>query len=139
MPAQNKNQGAKLAKAIQAAMERGIQEAVSQLDADLKAGSPVDEGRFRLGWTHVQAKGDPTTNAVPAENPSGEYPAPQDLDPTSVNPKLNQRIINNLPYASRLCRDGWSKKTSADWFLKIENQWLNGKYLDDAYRSQGLK
>lgn len=133
------DKGADIAKKIKEAMERGLQEAVAQLDADLKSGSPVDEGRFRLGWYHVQSEGDPTTNAVPAENPSGEYPAPQDLDPTSVNPKLNQRIINNLPYASRLCRDGWSKKTDADWFLKIENQWLNGKYLDEAYRKEGLK
>ena len=128
-----------MAKAINDAMERGIQAAVSQLDTDLKDGSPVDEGRFRLSWIHVQSKGDPTTNYAPPENESGNYPNPPPLDPTEVNPKLNQRIISNLPYSSRLCRDGWSKKTSADWFTKIENRWLNGKYLDDAYRNQGLK
>ena len=142
---------ADLAKKIEEAMGRGVQEAMAALDADLKNGSPVDTGRFRLGWIHVESSGDPQTNAVPAENDAGSYPNPPPLDPSEVNPKLNQRIVNNLPYARRLCKSGngnaisgeaaggWSKKVAPDWYTKIESKWDNGRYLDEAFKNQGLK
>ena len=129
-----------LTKAIKEALEQSIQEATAQLDTDLKNGSPVDSGRFRASWFHVQGPGDPNTNAVVPEPDEGQkVPAPPNLEPGEVNPKLNQKIVNNLAYANRLALSGYSKKVPEDWFTTIAARWEKGDYLDQALRDNGVK
>ena len=55
----------KLTKAIQEALEVSIQEATAQLDADLKNGSPVDSGRFRASWFHLNGTTQPGNAVAP--------------------------------------------------------------------------
>ena len=107
----------------------GIAKATAAADRDLKRGSPVDTGRFRASWFHVQSKGTPDTNAV---QPDGKdnYPV-EELDASQVDGTKNQLLINNLPYAQRLCEEGWSQKVPADWFQRIKQKWTNGGYFDD--------
>jgi hypothetical protein len=118
-------------------MERSIQASVAAVHADLIKGSPVDEGRFRASWFHAQSMAGPAdTNEMVPENESGSYPTPPPVDPVTVDPRQNQVLINNLPYATRLCFEGWSKKAPADWFTRIADRWRKGAYLDEAARRQ---
>lgn len=122
---------------LRLAMERSIQAAVADVHADLVKGSPVDEGRFRLSWFHVQARsGTADTNEMVPENEGGVYPNPPVLDAAAVDPHQNQTLINNLPYATRLCLEGWSKKSPPDWFTRIADRWQKGAYIDEASRRQ---
>ncbi len=116
-------------------MEKSIQSSVAAAHADLIKGSPVDEGRFRASWFHVQAANGPadTNDSVPV-NEGANYPSPTPLDPSAVDPHQNQALINNLDYATRLCLEGWSKKSPPDWFTRIANRWSKGAYLDEASR-----
>jgi hypothetical protein len=127
----------RLRKDLEANLAAGISIAVANIDNDLKDGSPVDTGRFRLGWIRVEGKG-ADSNAMPAEG-QDSYPAPPKTTPQQVNGKEDQRILNNLPYAQRLSLQGWSKKVSADWFTRIAQNVENGKYLTQAYRQLGFK
>jgi len=119
---------------LENALELSIQESVAQLDTDLKDGSPVDSGRFRASWFHAQSRsGLPTTDRVAPEVQKGsKVPAPAELRADSVDGLANHIVINNLPYAERLCEEGWSKKVSLDWYKRIGQRWENGKYLDEA-------
>ena len=118
-------------------MELSIQGAVAAVHADLIKGSPVDEGRFRASWFHAQAStGNADTNEMVPESDSGSYPQPLPTDPAAVDPHQNQVLINNLPYATRLCFEGWSKKAPPDWFTRIADRWQKGAYLEEAQRRQ---
>jgi hypothetical protein len=122
---------------LRSRMERSIQGAVAAAHADLIKGSPVDEGRFRASWVHAQAPNGPAdTNEMVPESDSGSYPQPPPMSPAAVDPRQNQRLINNLPYATRLCYEGWSKKAPPDWFTRIADRWNKGAYLDEASRRQ---
>ena len=128
-------------KKIMAELERelaqGIALATANIDADLKDGSPVDTGRFRVSWFHVEGTNADTDAVAPAGQSS--YPAPAKLDANDINGTKDQRILNNLPYAQRLCLDGWSKKVPSDWFTRIGQRVQDGAYLTEAFRSLGFK
>jgi hypothetical protein len=129
----------KLTEAIKEAMEQSIQEATAQLDADLKDGSPVDSGRFRASWFHLNGSTQ-AGNAVAPEPSEGQtIPAPPNLQPGEVNPKQDQVIYNSLPYSTRLALSGYSKKVPEDWFTTIAARWEKGDYLDKALRDNGVK
>ena len=121
---------------LENALELSVQEAVAQLDTDLKDGSPVDSGRFRASWFQAQARGsEPSTDRVAPEVKKGQkVQAPPALTPESLDGLANHIVINNLPYAERLCEDGWSSKVSEDWFKRIGQRWETGKYLEEALK-----
>jgi hypothetical protein len=122
---------------LENALELSVQESVAQLDTDLKDGSPVDSGRFRASWFQAQARGgDPSTDRVAPEVEKGQkVPAPPNLEAASLDGLANHIVVNNLPYAERLCEAGWSKKVSEDWFKRIAQKWDTGKYLDEALKN----
>ena len=117
-------------------VERCVQESVAALDADLKEGSPVDTGRFRASWFHAQDRGrvPDLDAAVPDPGPNGKVPPPPVLEADSLDGLANHIVINNLPYAQRLCEEGWSVQVDADWFKTIAHRWNTGKYLDEAFK-----
>ena len=117
-------------------LQRSVQEAVAQLDADLKDGSPVATGRFRASWFQEQSRGSmPDTDEVAPEPEKGTtVPPPEKLDPDSLDGLANHIVINNLPYATRLCEEGWSNQVDGDWFKTISQRWESGKYLDESFR-----
>ena len=127
----------KLMDELESKLAAGIAIAIANIDSDLKDGSPVDSGRFRLGWIRVEGK-NADSNAVPPEG-QDSYPAPPKISPQQVDGKQDQRLLNNLDYAQRLCLDGWSKKVPKDWFTNIAQRVENGKYLTEAYRTLGFK
>lgn len=117
------------------AMELSISEAVAAADADIKAGSPVDTGRFRASWFHAQSRQNvPDINSALPDSDGEKVPPPPNLSPGELDGMANHIIINNLPYAQRLCEEGWSEKVPADWFKSIAHRWESGKYLDDAFK-----
>ena len=91
--------------------------------------SPVDTGRFRSSWIHNE---DGDTDEVMSENKAGRYPQRPPVAPEQVNARKEQLLINNLPYATRLCLEGWSKKAAPDWFTSIGQRWQTGQYFDQA-------
>jgi len=103
---------------IQDRMDQLLRTTVLKTDELVKTKSPVDTGRFRLGWAIGE-------NAAPYQGPPpGDYrnkPAP----PLAVNYTLGQEKIgnvysvhNNLPYAERLAQ-GWSGQAPAGWVQGI--------------------
>ena len=122
-------------------VSRSVQESVAAMDADIKLASPVDTGRFRASWFHAQSRGSvPDIDAVVPEPEKGsKVPAPPPLDPDSLDGAANHIVINNLPYATRLCEEGWSTKVEPDWFKEIAHRWESGKYLDEAFRRNSGK
>lgn len=126
----------KIPEGLNDAMQISVQESVAAMDSDLKDGSPVDSGRFRASWFHAQARGgEPSTGKIVPEVEKGQrVSAPPSLDPDSLDGLANHIVINNLPYATRLCEAGWSKKVSEDWFKVIGQRWETGKYLDEALK-----
>ena len=131
-------QGDQIAKLLKQNIEESVGEAVAQCHADLVMWSPVDTGRFRASWFHVEGPG-ADTDAVAAETPGGgKVPAPPALDPSTIKGTSDQRIINNLPYATRLCEDGWSTKADPAGFKQIAQRFETGQYLDAALKRRGL-
>lgn len=127
-----RNDLSRMARDLRAAIEAGAREAVAAVHGDLIKGSPVDTGRFRASWFHVQSPGKPDTDEAAEPGRYGSPPSP--VDPSAVDPRQNQAFINNLPYATRLCLEGWSKKAPADWFTRIGDRWTKGAYLDEAFQ-----
>lgn len=90
---------------------------VLETDAELKARSPVDTGRFRASW------------AI-GENQTGNYDAgpststaPVTLNYTLGNEKIGNvyNIHNSLPYAEPLA-NGSSKQANAGWVDLVAKQ-----------------
>mgnify|MGYP001314148410 CR=1 FL=1 len=121
---------------LESAIEITVQETVAQLDSDLKEGSPVDSGRFRASWFQAQARGgEPSTGRVAPEVEKGQkVPAPPKLEAGSLDGLANHIVVNNLPYAERICEAGWSKKVNEDWYKRIAQKWETGKYLEEALK-----
>ena len=128
--------GKKIARQLEELIELSTAEAVAAVDADLKDASPVLSGRFRASWFVVQSRsGIPDTNEVVPEPAEGaKVPAPPTIDADQLDGGANTTIINNLPYAQRLCEQGYSKKVPANWFTNIKQRWVAGSYLDEAFR-----
>ena len=120
----------KVPEEFRKAVELGVAKATALTDRDLKKGSPVDTGRFRASWFHVESTGRPDTDEV---QPDGKesYPVTT-LDEGDVDGSKNQLLINNLPYSVRLTEEGWSQKVPADWFQRIKQGWMAGKYLKEG-------
>jgi hypothetical protein len=95
-------------------MEKLLRVAVLETDRQVKEKSPVDTGRFRLGWAIGE-------NAAPYQGPPpGNYRG-QPTPPLAVNYQLGQEklgnvysVHNNLPYAERLAQ-GWSNQAPSGW------------------------
>lgn len=95
-------------------MEKLLRSAVLETDRKIKEESPVDTGRFRLGWAIGE-------NAAPYQGPPpGDYRG-QSTPPLAVNYELGQErlgnvysVHNNLPYAEPLA-NGSSKQAPAGW------------------------
>jgi hypothetical protein len=87
---------------VNANMEKLLRTTVLQVDQRVKQDSPVDLGRFRLGWAIGE-------NAAPYQGPPpGDYRG-QNAPPLAVNYQLGREKIgnvysihNNLPYAEKL-------------------------------------
>jgi len=94
--------------------EKLLRVAVLETDRKIKEKSPVDTGRFRLGWAIGE-------NAAPYQGPPpGNYRG-QSAPPLAINYQLGQEklgnvysVHNNLPYAERLAQ-GWSQQAPAGW------------------------
>jgi len=113
---------------LREAMEAAAAEAVARVHADVVQESPVATGRFRASWFWIEG-GD--TSAVEGEASEGStIGAPTTVTPGEINPTIDQRIVNNLPYAERLCLDGWSNQVPPDWFTRIAQEWESGDYLN---------
>jgi hypothetical protein len=99
-------------------MEKLLRAAVLETDRQAKEKSPVDTGRFRLGWAIGE-------NVAPYQGPPpGNYRG-QSTPPLAVNYQFGQEklgnvysVHNNLPYAERLAQ-GWSGQASAGWVQGI--------------------
>lgn len=99
-------------------MEELLRTTVLKTDESVKFKSPVDTGRFRLGWAIGE-------NAAPYQGPPpGNYRG-QSAPPLAVNYQLGQEklgnvysIHNNLPYAEKLA-NGSSVQASAGWVQGI--------------------
>ena len=91
---------------------------VFETDAELKARSPVDTGRFRASW----AIGENQTGNYDA-GPS-QSTAPVTLNYTLGNEKIGNvyNIHNSLPYAERLAYQNWSKQAAAGWVDLVAKQ-----------------
>jgi hypothetical protein len=119
---------------LRARFERDVKQSVSNAHRDVIARSPVDTGRFRSSWIHNE---DGDTDAMTPENKAGRYPQRPPVAPAQVDAKKEQLLINNLPYATRLCMEGWSKKAAPDWFTSIGQRWQTGQYFAQANRESG--
>ena len=124
-----------LSPALKEAITQSVAEATARADGDLKNGSPVDTGRFRASWFHAQAAGGvpDRSDSLPPAGKGQSYPEPPPLDPKQLDGSKSQLIINNLPYATRLCEEGWSDKVPEDWFKRIGHKWETGGYLDESF------
>lgn len=92
-------------------MEKLLRAAVLETDSRLKAGSPVDTGRFRASWQVGE-------NAAPGgELPEGQYGSTPPLTRIGYQRETLGNVYsvhNNLPYAEPLA-DGHSKQAPAGW------------------------
>ena len=98
-------------------LNRLMRVVVLETDAELKARSPVDTGRFRASW------------AI-GENQTGNYDAgpststaPVALNYTLGNEKIRNvyNVHNSLPYAEPLA-NGSSKQANAGWVDLVAKQ-----------------
>jgi hypothetical protein len=127
-------------------MNQLVHAVVFEADAELKAQSPVDTGRFRASWVigenatgNYDAGAQQTStgeNVGKTEPPETPKPTP----PTGINYRPgNERIgntysiHNSLPYAERLAYQNWSTQAAAGWVDIIARQMTNrAKQLADT-------
>ena len=125
----------KLTEAIKEAMEQSIQEATAQLDADLKNGSPVDSGRFRASWFHVNGSTQAGNAVAPEPDEGQKIPAPPNLQPGEVNPKQDKSFtITALRHSLSLLAAAKIPELVHHDCCK----WEKGDYLD-SLRDNGVK
>jgi hypothetical protein len=127
-------------------MNQLVHAVVFEADAELKAQSPVDTGRFRASWVigenatgNYDAGAQQTStgeNVGKTEPPETPKPTP----PTGINYRPgNERIgntysiHNSLPYAEQLAYQNWSTQAAAGWVDIIARQMTNrAKQLADT-------
>lgn len=108
---------------------------VLEADKLVKEGSPVLTGRFAASW---QIGENSVDGPVAKEGDYGSEGVgtvirpPQGVNTNKITAANTYHIHNNLPYAERLCYQGWSKKVDANWFemvgkemQDISKQWWN--------------
>ena len=120
---------AKIADYMEGQVEQLLRVTVFEADQELKSKSPVDLGRFRIGWQI----GENSNNSTPP--PPGDYRG-KDAPPRGSNYIVGQEklgnyysIHNNLPYAEPLA-NGHSPQADAGWIDLI------GKEMQSYVRSQ---
>lgn len=92
--------------------EQLLRVVVLETDSRLKQESPVDTGRFRLGWA-ISEQGTPGYDPGPQTSPSGITP-PRKLDYQVERAGNVYHIHSNLPYAEPLA-GGSSTQAPAGW------------------------
>lgn len=87
----------------------------AQADLGSAAISPVDTGRFRSSW--FAAEGTASSEVAP----EGANSPNTDAASLRVDYRKDYHLTNSLPYAQRLCVEGWAVSKSPNWF----NDWRN--------------
>jgi hypothetical protein len=112
-------------------MEKLLRSTVLETDGLVKSKSPVDTGRFRLGWQV-------------GENAAGSTPPPPGIYPNvspmrAYNYQAGQEklgniysVHNNLPYAEPLA-NGTSNQAAAGWIQGIAKD-VQGRVITAAAR-----
>lgn len=98
---------------------------VLEADKLVKEGSPVDTGRFAVSWQIGENKSDGKSVKEGKYGPEGVgtvVRGPQGINPNKIKAANTYYIHNNLPYAERLCYQGWSDKVDANWFEMIAKE-----------------
>ena len=120
---------AKIADYMEGQVEQLLRATVLKADGKLKEESPVDLGRFRIGWQI----GENASNSTPP--PPGDYRG-KEAPPKGSNYIVGQEklgnyysIHNNLPYAEPLA-NGHSPQADAGWIDLI------AKEMQQTVRSQ---
>ena len=120
---------AKIADYMEGQVEQLLRATVLKADGKLKEESPVDLGRFRIGWQI----GENASNSTPP--PPGDYRG-KEAPPKGYNYIVGQEklgnyysIHNNLPYAEPLA-NGHSPQADAGWIDLI------AKEMQQTVRSQ---
>lgn len=95
---------------------------VLETDAELKAQSPVDTGRFRASWVI----GENGTQGFYDAGPGLRTTPPTGINYVAGTEKFGQNyhVHNTLPYADPLAR-GHSKQAPAGWIDVIARQMTN--------------
>ena len=119
----------KIADYMEGQVEQLLRATVLTTDGKLKEKSPVDLGRFRIGWQI----GENASNSTPP--PPGDHRG-KEAPPKGYNYIVGQEklgnyysIHNNLPYAELLA-NGYSPQADAGWVDLI------GKEMQAYVRSQ---
>lgn len=109
--------------------EKLLRAAVLETDSMLKAGSPVDAGRFRASWQVGE-------NAAPGgQKPEGSYPTVPEIERLGYQQERAGNVYsvhNNLPYAEPLA-NGHSKQMSPGWVQGIAKS-VQGRVQTQAAR-----
>lgn len=108
------------------ALEKHIKKALDALQAKAlittqsalgsEAVSPVDTGRFRSSWFAAEGS---SSNAVA---PEGANSANTDATGLKVDSNKDYHLTNNLPYAERLCVEGYAVSKPPSWFKEFRDQ-----------------
>jgi hypothetical protein len=112
-------------------MEKLLRSTVLETDGLVKSKSPVDTGRFRLGWQ----VGENAAGSTPP--PPGNYPNVSPMRAYNYQAgreKLGNiySVHNNLPYAEPLA-NGSSKQANAGWVQGIAKD-VQGRVIAAAAR-----
>ncbi len=106
-------------------VNRLVRAVVLEADKLVKEGSPVDTGRFAVSWQIGEDKSDGKAAKEGKYGPEGVgtvVRGPRGVIPNQINHTHTYHIHNNLPYAERLCYQGWSDKVASNWFEMIAKE-----------------
>jgi hypothetical protein len=108
-------------------LDKVMRAVVLEADSLVKQGSPVDTGRFAVSWQigENSNQGTPAKPAKYGEPGVGTVVAgPQGSNYIPGKEKAGNSyfIHNNLPYAERLCYQGWSDKVDENWFEMVAKE-----------------
>jgi len=117
-------------------LDKVMRAVVLEADGLVKQASPVDTGRFAVSWQI----GENSNKGTPAKE--GKYPNTKpsakgsNYKPGTETVGNTYFIHNNLPYAERLCYQGWSKKNDPNWFEMVakEMQELAPRFANNIFR-----
>jgi hypothetical protein len=93
-----------------------------KLDANLRAGNPVDTGASRASWW-AMANGDPPSNPNPPAEGATGIPAGS-ADPAVLLASIGGilTLANDAAYIGRL-NEGWSPQAPAGWVDAVANEY----------------
>lgn len=73
--------------------------------------SPIDTGRFRSSWFATSGRPSRSVASEGSKSPN------TDANGLKIDPKETYYLTNNLPYAQRLCYEGWAVSKPKTWFV----------------------